>query len=393
MNKISSVVVSCIAAVVVGGYGCGKEQQAAASLPRSAPEADSGLVVIPPDSPMLGQIRVEPVRAADLPTEEVVVPGKIEVNPQRVSHVVMPVAGRVVKVLVQLGDAVSEGQPLLVIQSPDTDAALASQLQAEAAVTQAKAALMKAQADFDRLNELYEHRAAAKKDVLDANNTLAQAKAAMEQVHATREQAVRRIALLGLKPGAFQQQVIVRAPLAGKVLEINVAPGEYRNDTNASLMTVADLRTVWVVSNVPESYIRFIDIGERVEISLIAYPGETFEGRVLRIADTVDPQTRTVKVRAEMDNTHGRLRPEMFGSVHHIESTEPTPVVPAGAVIQGDGQSAVFVEHSPGHFQRREVTVGKRTGDIVPLLSGVKAGDRVVVDGPMLLKGLARSTS
>jgi cobalt-zinc-cadmium efflux system membrane fusion protein len=342
---------------------------------------------------MLGQIRVEPVRTADLPTEEVVVPGKIEVNPQCVSHVVMPVAGRVAKVLVQLGDPVTEGQPLLVIQSPDADAALASQLQAEAAVTQAKAALMKAQADFDRFNELYEHRAAAKKDVLDANNTLAQAKAAMGQVHATREQAVRRIALLGLKPGAFQQQVIVRTPLAGKVLEINVAPGEYRNDTNASLMTVADLSTVWVVSDVPESYIRFVDIGERAQISLIAYPGETFEGRVMRIADTVDPQTRTVKVRAEMDNTHGRFRPEMFGSVHHIESTEPTPVVPAGAVIQGDGPSTVFVEQRPGHFQRREVTVGKRAGDVVPLLSGVKAGDRVVVDGPMLLKGLARSTS
>src|SRR5262249_51896343 len=129
------------------------------------------------------------------------------------------------------------------------------------------------------------------------------------------------------------------------------------------------------------------------EISLVAYPGETFEGRVMRIADTVDPQTRTVKVRAEMDNTSAHFRPEMFGSVHHIDSMEPTPILPVGAVIQGGGQRVVFVEVGPGRFQQTEVTVGKRKGDVVPLLNGVQAGERVVVDGAMLLKGLARNVS
>ena len=99
-------------------------------------------------------------------------------------------------------------------------------------------------------------------------------------------------------------------------------------------MTIADLSTVWVSSQVPETYIRFIQLGERVEIRLVAYPDETFEGRVLQIADTVDPQTRTVKVHAEMDNPQGRFRPEMFGSIHHIESMARMPVVPAGAVIE-----------------------------------------------------------
>jgi len=336
---------------------------------------------------MLTQIRVEPVQTAELPTDEVIAPGKIEVNPNRVSHVVLPVAGRIASVLVKLGDAVTEGQPLLAIQSPDADAAMSASLQAQAAVTQAKAALMKAQADFDRLNDLYEHNAVAKKEVLDANNALTQAKAVLEQASASHEQAVRRLRLLGLKPGDFKQQVVVHAPIAGKVLEMSVVPGEYRNDTNASLMTIADLSTVWVSSDVPESYIRFIQIGERVEIKLVAYPGETVEGRVMRIADTVDPQTRTVKVRAEMDNAQGRFRPGMFGSIHHIESTQLMPVLPVGAVIQGDGHNIVFVEQSPGRFQQTEVAVGKRAGDVVPILSGVHSGERVVVDGAMLLKG------
>jgi len=136
--------------------------------------------------------------------------------------------------------------------------------------------------------------------------------------------------VLGLSPRDFKQQVTVRSPLSGKVLDLSVVTGEYRNDTSAPVMTIADLSTVWVSSQVPETYIRFIQPHEKVEISLVAYPDETFEGRVLQIADTVDPQTRTVKVHAELDNRNGRFRPEMFGSIHHIESTTRMPVVPAG---------------------------------------------------------------
>jgi cobalt-zinc-cadmium efflux system membrane fusion protein len=204
---------------------------------------------------------------------------------------------------------------------------------------------------------------------------------------------VRRLKLLGLTPGNFQQLVTVRAPLTGKVLDLSVVPGEFRNDASASLMTIADLSTVWVASDVPESYIRFIQLGEPVEISLVAYPGETFTGRVMRIADTVDPQTRTVKVRAEMQNPQGRFRPEMFGSIHHIESTQLTPVLPASAVIQGEPHSVVFVEQSPGRFRQTEITIGKRMGDQVPILSGLTAGARVVIDGAMLLKGQLPSSA
>ncbi len=348
---------------------------------------DSGVVTITADSPMLSQIRVTPVQTAELPTDEVVAPGKIEANPNRISHVGLPVPGRVVNVMVKLGDSVTEGQPLLSLQSPDADAAMSTYLQAQATGVQAEAALNKAQADFDRLQDLYEHNAVAKKDVLDAQNSLTQAKAGLTQAKAAQEQAVRRLTLLGLKPGDFQQQVIVRAPLAGKVIDLTVVPGEYRNDTSVSLMTVADLSTVWVASDVPESYIRFIQVGERVEINLVAYPGETFEGKVMRIADAVDSQTRTVKVRAEMQNPDGRFRPEMFGSIHHIEATQQLAVVPAGAIIEGEGHSLVFIEQSPGQFRQTEVTVGKRIKDMVPVLTGLHAGEQVVVDGAMLLRG------
>ncbi len=227
---------------------------------------------------------------------------------------------------------------------------------------------------------------------MSAESALAQSKAAVEQADASLEQAGRRLAVLGLTPGDFKQDVVLRSPLAGKVLELSVVPGEFRNDTSASLMTIADLSTVWVTSQVPETYIRFVQVGERVEITLIAYPGESFHGRVSRIADTVDPQARTVKVQAEMENRHGRFRPEMYGSIHHIESTATLPVIPASAVVQDGDRTVVFVEDAPGHFTQRGVSIGKRVGDRVGVRSGLTPGESIVVDGGMLLKGLLKRT-
>jgi membrane fusion protein, heavy metal efflux system len=370
---------------------CGGRAAAPADPPRSA-SAAPGTVVLPSGSPMLQQIHRDDVRMADLPTDEVISPGKVEANPNRVSKVLLPVAGRVASVLVKTGDAVRKGQPLLTIESPDADSAMSTYLSSQASVTQSRAALGKAQADFDRASDLFEHNAVANKDVITAESALAQAKAALEQAQAARDQAQRRLDVLGLHPGDSQQQVVVRSPLAGKVLDLSVVSGEYRNDTTAPVMTVADLSTVWVSSQVPESYIRFVQAGEQVEITLVAYPGESFHGRVSRIADTVDPQTRSVKVQAELDNRDGRLRPEMYGSIHHIESTAQTMVVPVSAVVQSDSHSVVFVETAPGRFEQRGVTLGKRAGDVVRVVSGVKPGDRIATDGVMLLEGLVKRT-
>ncbi len=368
--------------------GCGKKEEkpvAAAAAPGEERLAD-GTVVIPADSPKLKEIHVAEVRTASVPFEEVTSPGKIETNPNLVSRVALPLAGRVSSVMVKLGDSVKRGDTLLTLESPDADAGVGAYLQGQAAITQAKANLNKAQADYDRSSDLFEHNAVAKKDVLTAENALTQAKASLEQAQAALEQSDRKLRLLGLKPGTFGQKVTVTAPISGKVLEMSVAPGEYRNDTNAPVMTIADLSTVWVSSDVPESAIRFIQPGERIDVDLTAYPGEIFHGRVTRIADVVDPQTRTIKVRAEMDNSRGKLRPEMYGTIRHTDSMKTLPVVPAGAVMQGDGKTSVWIEKSPGRFQPVEVKVGERAGNMLPVLSGLGAGARIVADGAMLLR-------
>ena len=389
-EKFKRVAGTLLLCVILLLSGCGRKgdppvASAASPLPGEERLSD-GSVVIPPDSPKLKEIHVAEVKNASVPYAEVTSPGKIETNPNLVSRVALPLAGRVSSVMVKLGDAVNRGDALLSLESPDADAGVGAYLQGQAAITQAKANLNKAQADNDRAADLFQHDAIAKKDMLTAENALAQAKAALEQAQAALEQSDRKLRLLGLKPGEFGQKITLRAPISGKVLEMSVAAGEYRNDTNTPVMTIADLSTVWVSSDVAESAIRFIQVGERIDVELTAYPGEIFHGRVTRIADTVDPQTRTIKVRAEMENSKGKLRPEMYGTIRHTDSMKTLPVVPVGAVLQGDGKTSVWVETARGHFQTVEVKTGERSGDILPVTSGLKTGARIVVDGAMLLR-------
>jgi membrane fusion protein, heavy metal efflux system len=411
-RAFSSLALVCLLVL----WGCsGKNEKA--DKPAPTPTA-SGVIVIPPDSPKLAQIRVEPMQMQAVPSGEVTAPGKVEANPNRVSRVPLPVAGRVTQVLVKLGDSVKSGQPVLVIESSDADAAAAAFIQNEAGITQANALMTqanaalakanttqrKAQADYDRVVELFEHDAVAKKEVLNTESDLKQAKAevetakagveqakaAIEQAKALREQSQRRLAMLGLKPGEAKPQVVLHSPLAGKVMEINVVAGEFRNDTTVPVMTIADLRSVVVSSDVPENSLRLVRKGESVDITLDAYPGQTFPGRVTRLADTLDPKTRTVKVLIELDNSRGLFRPEMFGRIRHVNSVEQMPVLPIGAIFQeggqGSGHNVVFVEQSKGRFERRQVELGSRIGEFVAVISGVSLGERVVVDGVMLLR-------
>jgi len=367
---------------------CGRNDQnapAAAAKPEPAP-APPGVISIAPGSPQLAQIRVEAVKTLDVPTDEIVAPGRVGINPSHSSRVLLPVPGRVVNVMARLGDAVEENQPVLTLESPDADGAIASYRQAEAAERQSQATLVKAEADFQRAKDLYELRAVAQKDLLGVQNDLAQARTAVDTARASLAQASRKLELLGLSPTDSKPRVLVRAPISGKVLELSVAPGEYRNDTTAPLMTIADLSTVWMTSDVPETAIRLIHPGERVTITLLAYPGETFSGKVARMADALDPQTRTLKVYVEMANPQGRFRPEMFGSIRHTTALRSLPVVPRSAVVQEYGRTVVFVERAPGQFERREVSLGAAAGNAVAVVVGVRSGDRVVVDGAVLLK-------
>lgn len=385
MNTIQGKWAAAAGILALALAGCSEQKpvEKPATVPRA--ETTPGHAVFDPNSPQLAQIKTESLESSLVPVGNVSAPGKVEANLNRQSHVVLPVAGRVTSVSVKIGDFVSQGQPLLTIESADIDGAVSSFQQSQAAVTQAKSALAKAQMDLDREKDLFEHGAVPQKEVFNAQAVTVQAQAAVEQAQAAVEQARRRLQILGVGTDSFGQRVAIHAPISGKILEMSVANGEFRNDLSAPLMTIADLSSIWVTSDVPETAIRFIKLREPVKIDLAAYPGEVFRGRVALIGDVVDPQTRTVKVRAELANPDGRLKPEMFGNIQLTEQTEQRPTVPAAAVIASDGKTLVWRESSRGVFEKVAITTGVQIGDRVAVMEGLKATDRVVVDGVMLL--------
>ena len=386
MNRFPRYFAAAMVVTALALTGCG--DSSGGDAPKNiapAPVAKVGQAVIAADSPQLAQIRTELVETSMVPVGDVSAPGKVEANSNRLSHIVLPVTGRVTAVLVKIGDFVHQGQSLITVESADAEAAVSSFQQAQAGVTQAKSALAKAQMDLDRQKDLFEHGAVPQKEVYNTQAVTVQAQASVEQAQAATEQSRRRLQILGIQASTFGQQVTIHAPLSGKVLEMSVVNGEFRNDLSDSLMTIADLSSVWVTSDVPETSIRLVKVGEPVKIELAAYPGETFRGRVAQIGDMVDPQTRTVKVRAELPNRDGRLKPEMFGNIHLSEQTEARPTVPTSAIIATDGKTLVWRQTAKGVFEKVAVITGAQSGDRVAVLSGLKANDRIVVDGVMLL--------
>ena len=368
--------------------GCGKSSNGRAeSEPSLAVATRTGNTVkFPPGHPQLARIHVAAVETAQIPEDEVVAPGKVELDPGRLSRVALPVPGRIARVLVGLGDSVTAGEPVVSLESTEVSGVMSALRQATANLNQANATLVKSEADLARSRDLFADRAIAQKDVLAAEATVAQSRAAVEQAQAARDEATRKLEILGLQPGSMDQRVTVKAPVSGKVVEIMAASGDFRNDTNTPVMSIADLSTVWVTADVPEDRIRLIRIGEVVEISLAAFPGQRLTGRVTKIGDAVDPQTRTIKVRAALPNSGGEFKPEMFATIRHVHGVSSMPVIPRGALLQQQDMSTVFVERGTGEFEEVPVVVAWQDEKRIAIRSGIKAGDRIVVDGTTQLK-------
>lgn len=371
--------------------GCGTKEEASAHATDTAPSvgmdgSKEGLVVFESGAPELKQITVATVETVPVPADEITTPAKIEANPNRVSHTFLPVPGRIVRVMARLGDSVVQGQPLVTIESPALGEAESAYIQSESSMKQAELAAAKAGGDVSRTKTLFEHGAAAEKDLIAVQTTFDLAKSSVDQAKTAREQARQRLELLGLKPGQFQQQATVAAPISGKILEIGVAEGEYRSETNSPLFTIADLSRVWVSSDVPESAIRYFRVGGLGELELIAYPHEVFQARMTRIADTVDGDTRTVKVSAELDNPAGRLRPQMFGKLRYEGALATAVWIPESAVIRWNDKDTVFLEQATGRFLATPVELGKRMKDGFAVLRGLSKGQRIVTAGAIYVR-------
>jgi len=346
--------------------------------PPSLSVTETGTIVLQADSPMLQRLTVDTVSARSMPTSSVSAPARLVMDPVQSANIRLPVPGRISKIEVNIGELVEENQRLMTVDSAEAGEAIA-------AYRQAAAAARRAQQDLDRAGDLQRIDAIPRRELLEAETELEFAQA--ELAHAARQ-----LNVLGLTPDAADQPLALLSPLAGRVLDIAVSRGEFVADDDEPVAVVSDLSRLLAVATVSENRLRNLSSETEVELTLSAFPGETFTGQVRRVSDTLDAESRGVNVFVEIDNPDGRLRPAMFGTLVLSSPAVETPVVPIGTVVYQGGRAMVLVETATGRFDPREVRVGARRDDLLPVLEGLSAGDRVVTSGTILLIGQRPAT-
>jgi cobalt-zinc-cadmium efflux system membrane fusion protein len=351
--------------------GCTRPARAAP--PPSLPPGEVKLKEVP-DFVKIAEVEVSSEAA---PTEAT---AKVAFDEGRVSRIGTPVSGRVLELRVQPGDHVRKGQPLLVIASPDAESAFADWIAARA-----DAAL--AEKNLERQRRLLADQAVSQREVLQAEGEATKARAG-------RARALGRLEILGISPDdpdGKPSRYLLRAPIDGVVVERPANPGmEVRADAGTSLVTVADLSRLWVLADVFERDLGAVVKGGRAEVHVAAWPGRVWEGKVAHVGDVVDPQSRTVKVRVEVENPDQKLKPEMFARVTlRGAPAAPALTVPSQAVLSDGAASAVVVALGAGRFQRRTIETGPERDGTVRVLAGLVPGERVVVDGAIYLSAAA----
>jgi membrane fusion protein, heavy metal efflux system len=196
-----------------------------------------------------------------------------------------------------------------------------------------------------------------------------------------------RLRAIGVPAELIQEGRLLslKAPAPGSIIDLQVSRGAYLNDPTAAIMTIANLDTVWVTANEPEKDIALVTTGQSVELMFTAYPDEVLKGRVLFVSDVLAQDTRRTKVGIAIANPDMRFKPNMFANVVFVAPARMMPVVPTTALVLRNEIDQVFVEVAPWTFEARPVEVAFREGAQEVIGRGLDAGERVVVEGGVLL--------
>lgn len=360
-----------------GGETSTEAAQAASAASREAP---SNQLTVSPDVVKAAGIESVPVSTRPA-NERLQTTGVVEPDQQQIQDVTPLIAGRIERVSVTLGDFVQSGTTLLTVSSPQI-----AELQGTLRSAQAK--LVQAEATFNRTTQLVELGAGAGKDLVAAEAECRAAQAQVTQV----QQSLRALGANTTdadRPDAATAIVAIRAPMSGQVIARTVNAGAWI-EAGKSLLTIANLNTVWVIANVPEARLSMIRLGAPVEIRAPTLGASPLGGRVNYVDPQLNPETRTAKVRVDVPNKGQAFKVGMFVDV--VVQGSPTPgaselTVPSAAVQRIGERTVVFVATGePERFEVRDVELGDEIGDAHIVRSGLTAGDRVVTKGGFTLK-------
>ena len=353
---------------------CGEKEKEAA--PQVRIESHS-VLIFAPGSPQIASIVSVPIEQR----REMVVKfnGRLVWNEDRTVRVFAPFGGRVTNIAVRPGDRVKAGQTLATLAAPELGVAQSDARKAEQDYSLA-------QKNLARIQELANAGVAPAKD-------LQQAQADVARAQAERSRTREKLKLYG-KTGTVDQTLQLKTPIEGVVVERNLNPGqEVRPDSQGEkgLFVVSDPAKLWFLLDVAEKDVGVVKPGTEIRLQSTSLLDDEVRGKVTQVADFVDPQTRSVKVRGTVDATDERLKAEMF-IVGKIKIPAPGGfLVPARAVYLRGEQHYVFIDAGNGRYERRALKIGPIAGANQVVLEGLGANDKVVVEGSLLLERILAS--
>jgi Cu(I)/Ag(I) efflux system membrane fusion protein len=287
--------------------------------------------------------------------------GRVAIDETRIGHVHTKVEGWIDKVFVDFtGKLVQKGQPLLTLYSPDMLASQRELLLAAKAKTIMKDSALPS--GFDQSESLLQ-ATRRRLELWDLSE------AQIDQV---------------LKTGEPIKNITLYSPMAGYITDRKAFP-QIKVMPDTDLYTIVDLSHVWIMADVFEYEAPNIHIGQSARVSVEALPGRSFNARIDFLQPQVDPMTRTLKVRLNMDNPGLMLKPDMYADVDFVVNSPSKLTVPADAVLNAGERKTVFIDRGNGYFEPRQVKTGDREGDRIQILSGLSGGERVVTSGNFLI--------
>jgi membrane fusion protein, heavy metal efflux system len=370
-----SLLITGLLAVVLAA-GCNNTQKASEV---AQPKLDGNRVVFPQGHAQLAAIKSEAAQPAKPATLRI--SGRLVWDEDKTVRVFPPFAGRVVRILANPGDVVKAGQALAVLASPEFG-------QAQADASRAASDFALAEKNLARMRELHANGVTARKDLNVAEADFARAAAELQRARG-------KIRMYSGASEAVDQSFALKSPVAGTVVERNINPGqELRSDlvlANAPAMfVVTDPSRLWVYLEASERDLASLKRGQTLRLISSAYPESTFTAKVDLVSDFIDPMTRAIKVRGSLDNRERKLKGEMFVTAEIDIGTRPGVQVPAKAVFLVDNKYFVYTEDAPGTYTRAEIKTGGESNGTVGVIAGLAPGQKVVVDGSLLLQRLSK---
>jgi cobalt-zinc-cadmium efflux system membrane fusion protein len=383
MYFIQAMAITCagIAAVVLILTIAGCREAKTETAPPPAPKVDGDSITLVPGSQQIDSIAVD----SATPNQDAVTPitGRLAWDDDTTVRVYTPVSGRVQKIFVDVGQQVKTGTPLVLLDSPDF-----GQSQSDAAKADSDVRL--AQKVLARDQDLLAHGAAAQKDV-EADQ------ADLESKKAELQRALAQLAHYGGTLGQINNQYVLKAPLAGTIVEKNINPGQQlRNDlilanvpeAYSPLFVISDPDKLWLFLDVTEDDQNKMQADQKLLLHARVYPDKEFHGVLESIGQELDPTTRTLKVRASVDNSEHLLRAEMYVTAELSNVPSGGVTIPSEATFRKDDKTYVFIEQAPGAYERKEIKTGAENKGRVAVQDGIAVGDRVVTEGALSLESI-----